>query len=436
MTSASAVAANPPPEFSDASPTFAVDEGATTGTTVGTVTATDPDGEVVTYSLGGADITAFSEDFSYDSAGGAITVKTGATIDHESKASYAVTITATDTAGITAPASVTINVTNLDEAGAVALPPGRPVVGKSLTATLSDPDGGVTSPSWTWAWSTSSSGSFTPISGASSATYTPVPEDVGRYLKASVSYTDGQGSGKTAEMTSANAVAANPRPVFDPTSVTFAVNENATTGTAVGTVTATDLDNDANHLLGGRRRRGGVQRRTSASTPPAGRSRSSPAPPSTTSARPSYAVTITATDPFGSAGTISVTINVTNLDEAGTVTLPVGDPVMGRPVTATLSDPDGEVTSPTLDLGMVDLERGRRSSPISSANSETYTPALGDVGRWLKARVSYSDFLGSGKTAEMTSADAVAANPPPVVQRTLSRPSWSTRTPRQGPWAR
>ena len=411
MTSASAVAANPPPEFSDASPTFAVDEGATTGTTVGTVTATDPDGEVVTYSLGGADITAFSEDFSYDSAGGAITVKTGATIDHESKASYAVTITATDTAGITAPASVTINVTNLDEAGAVALPPGRPVVGKSLTATLSDPDGGVTSPSWTWAWSTSSSGSFTPISGASSATYTPVPEDEGRYLKASVSYTDGQGSGKTAEMTSANAVAANPPPVFDPSSVTFAVDENATTGT-VGTVTATDPDNDAiTYSVGGDDEVAFNADFSLGSTGGTITVKSSAAIDH--ESRPSYAVTITATDPFESAGTISVTINVTNVDEAGTVTLPVDDPVMGRPVTATLSDPDGEVTSQTWTWAWSTSSTGGFST-ISGASSATYTPVLGDVGRWLKARVSYSDFQGSGKTAEMTSTNAVAANPPPV----------------------
>ena len=410
MTSASAVAANPPPEFSDASPTFAVDEGATTGTTVGTVTATDPDGEVVTYSLGGADITAFREDFSYDSTSGAITVKTGATIDHERRSSYAVTITATDTAGITAMAAVTINVPNLDEAGAVDLPPGRPVVGKSLTATLSDPDGGVTIPTWTWAWSTSSSGSFTPISSASSATYTPVPEDEGRYLKASVSYTDGQGSGKTAEMTSANAVSANPAPVFDPTSVTFAVDENATTGTAVGTVTATDIDNNRIiYSVGGA---GAVAFNQDFSLDSASGAITVGAPIDHEN-KASYAVTITATDPFESAGTISVTINVTNVDEAGTVTLPVDDPVMGRPVTATLSDPDGEVTSQIWTWAWSTSSTGGFST-ISGASSATYTPVLGDVGRWLKARVSYSDFQGSGKTAEMTSADAVAANPPPA----------------------
>ena len=177
--------------------------------------------------------------------------------DHERPADsggnnvYDITVNALDSDNKTGSLAVTVTVTNLDEAGAVALTVDEPVMGRPLTATLSDPDGGVLIPTWTWAWSTSSTGSFTPISSASSATYTPVPEDVGRYLKASVSYTDSQGSGKTAEMTSANAVAANPPPVFDPTSVTFAVNENATTGT-VGTVTAADPDNDAiTYSLGG-----------------------------------------------------------------------------------------------------------------------------------------------------------------------------------------
>ena len=177
--------------------------------------------------------------------------------DHERPADsggnnvYDITVNALDSDNKTGSLAVTVTVTNLDEAGAVALTVDEPVMGRPLTATLSDSDGGVLIPTWTWAWSTSSTGSFTPISSASSATYTPVPEDVGRYLKASVSYTDSQGSGKTAEMTSANAVAANPPPVFDPTSVTFAVNENATTGT-VGTVTAADPDNDAiTYSLGG-----------------------------------------------------------------------------------------------------------------------------------------------------------------------------------------
>ena len=139
--------------------------------------------------------------------------------------------------------AVTITVTNIDEPGTVALSRATPAVGRSLTATLTDPDGGVTGAIWTWAWSTTRTGSFTTISGASAPTYTPASGDLGRYLKASVSYSDSFGSGKNAEMTSTNAVVANPPPVFPNASVTFTVHENATSG-RVGRVRATDPDGE------------------------------------------------------------------------------------------------------------------------------------------------------------------------------------------------
>ena len=412
MTSANAVAANPAPVFDPTSVTFAVDENATTGTAVGTVTATDIDNNRIIYSVGGAGAVAFNQDFSLDSASGAITV--GAPIDHENKASYAVTITATDPFESAGTISVTINVTNVDEAGTVTLPVDDPVMGRPVTATLRDPDGEVTSQIWTWAWSTSSTGGFSTISGASSATYTPVLGDVGRWLKARVSYSDFQGSGKTAEMTSADAVAANPPPVFDPTSVTFAVDENATTGTAVGTVTATDPDGEAvtySVSVGGAdvtafnedfslgSSSGAITVKTGATIDH--------------ESKASYAVTITATDIVGITATAGVTINVTDVDEAGAVALTADTPAVGKPLTAILSDPDGGVTSPTWTWASSTTRTGSFTT-ISSASSATYTPVQGDVARFLKASVSYTDSFGAGKTAEMTSVKAVSANPPPV----------------------
>ena len=84
MTLVFEVVANPPPRFFPNSVTLAVDENATTGT-VGTVAATDPDNDAITYSVGGFDEVAFSEDFSLDSTSGMITVNSDATIDYESK---------------------------------------------------------------------------------------------------------------------------------------------------------------------------------------------------------------------------------------------------------------------------------------------------------------------------------------------------------------
>ena len=272
---------------------------------------------------------------------------------------------------MTTTVNLTINVNDLNEAGAVSLAPTTPTVAKPLTATVSDPDGTATGATWTWSWNTNRTGSFTNISGASGKTYTPATADAGRYLKASVSYTDPFGSGQSAEQVSDNAVAANPPPEFAENSVTLSVNENATSG-AVGRVRATDPDNNPiTYSLGGTDQtdfnedfildasNGLITVRSDATIDH--------------ETTPSYSVTITATDPYGGTDEIDVTITVTNVNEAGTVTLSQPTPVVGEPLTATLDDPDGGVTSATWSWSWSTTSTGSYTS-IRGANSPTYTP--------------------------------------------------------------
>ena len=82
----------------------------------------------------------------------------------------------------------------------------QPQVGTAVTATLTDPDGGVTGTTWKWSSASTTDGTYADISRATSASYTPVSGDVGDYLKATASYTDSHGSGKSAEQVSDNAV--------------------------------------------------------------------------------------------------------------------------------------------------------------------------------------------------------------------------------------
>ena len=51
---------------------------------------------------------------------------------------------------------------------------------------------------WKWAKSSSKTGAYTVIEAATEATYTPKPADINHYLRATATYTDPQGSGKTA----------------------------------------------------------------------------------------------------------------------------------------------------------------------------------------------------------------------------------------------
>ena len=400
---------NPPPVFPNPAVTFTVDENSTAGT-VGTITATDPDGETITYSVGGADETDFNQDFSLNTSTATITIKPTATIDHETRPSYTVVVTATDSANVTTTVNLTINVNDLNEAGAVSLAPTTPTVAKPLTATVNDPDGTATGATWTWSWNTTRIGSFTTISGASGKTYTPATADAGRYLKASVSYTDLFGSGQSAEQVSDNAVAANPPPVFANNSVTLSVNENTTSGT-VGTITATDPDGDAiTHSVGGTDETAFKEDFSLDASNGLITVRSDATIDHET--RPSYSVTITATDPYGGTDTVALTITVTNVDEHGTVTLSQPTPVVGEPLTATLDDLDGGVTSATWSWSWSATSTGSYTS-ISGANSPTYTPVQPDVGRYLKATVSYTDSLTSGRSASQTADNETSNNPPP-----------------------
>ena len=146
----------------------------------------------------------------------------------------------------------------------------------------------------------------------------------------------------------------------------------------------------------------------------------------------SFSVTVSATD-----GTLttpqSLTINIVNLEERGTVTLSTRQPREGIELTAKLVDPDGGATdTPPISTSQTDLtddatwqwERSRNGSSgwtiIEEETSNSYTPSEDDVGAFLRVIAKYNDGQGEGKDARMVSANAVDAklyrNEPPVFQ--------------------
>ena len=116
--------------FSPATVDRSIAENTAAGQNVGAaVTATDADNDTLAYSLGGTDVASF--DFVVST--GQIRTKSGVSYDHEAKASYTVTVTASD-GTVTASANVTISVTDVDE------PPDAPA-----TPTVSAVSGSTTS---------------------------------------------------------------------------------------------------------------------------------------------------------------------------------------------------------------------------------------------------------------------------------------------------
>ena len=114
-----------------------------------------------------------------------------------------------DDASVDDSRNVIINVTNEDEEGRVSLDTDTPQADSLVTASLTDPDGGESSVAWTWESSADRS-SWEVIDGASDAAYTPVAVDAEKYLQVTVSHTDGQGPGKSAQVETAGRVDGGP----------------------------------------------------------------------------------------------------------------------------------------------------------------------------------------------------------------------------------
>ena len=103
---------NVAPAFASETAARSIAENTAAGAAIGTpVTATDSNtGDALTYTLGGTDAASFG----INAASGQL--MTQAMLDHETKASYTVMVTATDKAGLTDSITVTITVTNVNEA--------------------------------------------------------------------------------------------------------------------------------------------------------------------------------------------------------------------------------------------------------------------------------------------------------------------------------
>ncbi|MFM6006811.1 MAG: cadherin domain-containing protein, partial [Sphaerospermopsis kisseleviana] len=106
---------NETPSFPTDTATFSSVENSTS---VGTITAaTDPDGDTLTYSLGGAD----ANKFNFDTSTRVLSFKTAPDFEalgsEVGTNSYSVIVTATDTGSLIATQSVTVNVTNVEEIG-------------------------------------------------------------------------------------------------------------------------------------------------------------------------------------------------------------------------------------------------------------------------------------------------------------------------------
>ena len=344
--------------------------------------ARDPEGGSVYWSLSGTDAGAFS--LSRTKGGATVlsfkkppnfeiptdiagTTPSTALAD-DSK--YEVTVRASD-GGLTTIKSfmVEVTVTNMDEPGSVTLTPVQPQTGVAMMARVSDPDlpeSPVTV--YGWAKSSTETGSYTPIQGETEMMYTPTRDDVGHFIMVTARYRDLADSARDRTVTARSKYAvrgtpaANKQPMFyDQTpgaadegadedyEVSRSVVENTPSGTPIGPpftaydpdegdiltyslfdgdatdITADDAANGDSTKFSIDPRTGQIMTKTELNF------ESGSGDDDNCTADDSCVVKVVATDPSdvdtddstgdNAATSVTVTIAVTNVEEAPTVTL-------------------------------------------------------------------------------------------------------------------
>ena len=159
-----------------------------------------------------------------------------------------------------------------------------------------------------------------------------------------------------------------------------------------------------------------------------------------------YKVKVVASDDAGNKSETDVTVTVNNIDEKGAVVLSSIQPAVGTELTATVTDPDGEVTNVIWQWTSGPTRRTAESEEIDDATSATYTPTAGDpadkedtgdIGNYLRVTVSYNDAQGpddksttgeieNQRTVVIVSANAVRELPltnaaPVFTERSVTR---------------
>ena len=186
-------------------------------------------------------------------------------------------------------------------------------------------------------------------------------------------------------------------------SATRTVPEDAILGTAVGNpVSATDPDQQRlEYWLSG------VDQQFFDVNP--GTGQLSIAAPLDYETQREYSVWIKVRDSGGSSASITVTIEVENVDEPAAIALSPTKVETGALVSAVLSDPDGGVayTAWQWQASM----GGTAWSNVSEATSQSYMPVGVDEGKFLRVVATYADGHGPGK--EKVSASTAPVLPSP-----------------------
>jgi VCBS repeat-containing protein len=309
------------------SATFSLNENSANGTSVGTVTFTDPDsGDTHTFAIsagntGGA--------FAINSSTGAITVANTAALDYETNPTFSLTVDVTDDSGAgnaTGSTTITINLNDVNEApvanDATFSLDENSANGTAVgSVTAADQDAGQTLTYAITAGNTGGAFAINPSTGAITvASSAAVNFEVNPSFSLTVSVTDnGTGNLSDSATITINLNNINEAPVVN--AATVSLNENSANGTAVHTVTFTEPDTTGQtHTFA---ITAGNTGNAFAINPSTGAITVNDVTQLNFEVTPSFSLTVQVTDAGAPApplsGTATITINLTNVNDAPVV---------------------------------------------------------------------------------------------------------------------
>ena len=119
-----------------------------------------------------------------------------------------------------------------------------------------------------------------------------------------------------------------------------------------------------------------------------------------------YSILLLAQVGSATSSAVEVTVNVTDVDEAGVISLSSARPSKDSALTATLTDPD--VVTGGTEVWKWERSTGRNAwAVIDGAAAASYTPLAADTNTFLRVTATYADEHGSGKTVSEVAPNVV-----------------------------
>ncbi|MDE0397656.1 MAG: cadherin domain-containing protein [Candidatus Poribacteria bacterium] len=236
---------NEEPSFATNTATRSIAENTAAGANIGTpVAATDVDGNTLTYTLGGTDAASF------DIVSTSGQLQTKAALNHETKASYTVTVTASDSI-LSDSITVTISVTDVNDAPSFATDTATRSIaenrarGTNIGAVIAATDEDGDTLTYTLSGSHASFFSIVSTTGQIKV-HDPPNYESSRGTSRSVTVTASDGTLTDSIAVTINVTDVNEPPRFrDGRLKAFDIAENTPAGTEIGTVRTTDEDGDS-----------------------------------------------------------------------------------------------------------------------------------------------------------------------------------------------